>query len=67
MYIDLGDILLKIGAVILVLMVLAFVSMFGFLLYGAATGQLPTQIHYKECIADGQKEYVCYGLIYGRR
>lgn len=27
----------------------------------------PSEIYFEQCIADGVKEYECYGMIYGKR
>lgn len=50
------------------------VLIMGLLLLGIVSGiymlvtdtKLPSTTAYEECIADGQKPYVCYSMIYGR-
>lgn len=42
-----------------------FIFICGIFIYAIITGQTPQARHYKECLDDGNKEYVCWSMIYG--
>lgn len=50
-----------------VVLIVLLVAGAGVALTAAARGNLPSQVAERECIADGNKPYVCYALIYGGR
>lgn len=48
---------------IAIVFLLGFVVFIGSLAMGAKT---PAMKAYEQCLDDGQKEYVCYAMVYGR-
>lgn len=56
-------VLMPMAGLLLILVAIVFLALpFAFM----SGWEPPSTIAYKECLADGQKEYVCYSMIYGR-